>query len=237
MRNSLLCCFEVPAQWDLWGICCPPNNRFHTQKSNLWTVNCVHYKTGNCTVSHIKCVFVVGEQLLQAGEVFSLRPLQLYAVSQQLRLAKPTCCNGDARTDLGHILDFTCRLRYLKVVQLFTWLGSRSFLCSAGECSHCVCLCWQVSGTRGPLGSSNIQESGLPFDLSVFKSLLQIEVQAKVQTCRIPISCYTHEGFFYQSVAEWWRISQLSSYLFFIFSARFSRAACTRSQTKLFSSS
>lgn len=52
-----------------------------------------------------------------------------------------------------------------------------SFLCSAGECSHCTCLCWQVSGTRGPLGSSNIQESGLPFDLSVFKSLLQIEVQ------------------------------------------------------------
>lgn len=67
------------------------------------------------------CVFA-GEQLLQAGEVFSLRPLQLYAVSQQLRLAKPTCCNGDARTDLGHILDFTCRLRYLKVIQLFTCL-------------------------------------------------------------------------------------------------------------------
>lgn len=64
-------------------------------------------------------VFVVGEQLLQAGEVFSLRPLQLYGVSQQLRLAKPTCCNGDARTDLGHILDFTCRLRYLKVTHLF----------------------------------------------------------------------------------------------------------------------
>lgn len=60
-------------------------------------------------------VCVVGEQLLQAGEVFSLQPLQLYSVSQQLRLAKPTCCNGDAKTDLGHILDFTCRLRYLKV--------------------------------------------------------------------------------------------------------------------------
>lgn len=34
----------------------------------------------------------------------------------------------------------------------------------------------QMSGTRGPVGTSNIQESSLPFDLSVFKSLLQIEV-------------------------------------------------------------
>lgn len=50
-----------------------------------------------------------------AGEVFSLRPLQLYAITQQLRQGKPTCANGDAKTDLGHILDFTCRLKYLKV--------------------------------------------------------------------------------------------------------------------------
>lgn len=70
----------------------------------------------------------VGEQLLQAGEVFSLRPLQLYSVSQQLRLAKPTCCNGDAKTDLGHILDFACRLRYLKVAQLW---NSRPQLCTS----------------------------------------------------------------------------------------------------------
>lgn len=50
-----------------------------------------------------------------AGEVFTIRPLQLYAVTQQLRQGKPTCANGDAKTDLGHILDFTCRLKYLKV--------------------------------------------------------------------------------------------------------------------------
>lgn len=34
----------------------------------------------------------------------------------------------------------------------------------------------QMCGSRGPVGTSNIQESALPFDLSVFKSLLQIEV-------------------------------------------------------------
>lgn len=58
---------------------------------------------------------VTGEQLLGAGEVFAIRPLQLYAVTEQLQQGKPTCASGDAKTDLGHILDFTCRLRYLKV--------------------------------------------------------------------------------------------------------------------------
>ncbi|XP_048110185.1 nischarin isoform X3 [Alosa alosa] len=92
-------------------------------------------------------LFHKGEQLLVAGEVFLLRPLQLYAITQQLRLAKPTCANGDAKADLGHILDFTCRLKYLK-----------------------------IPGTKGVVGTSNIQEDRLPFDLSVFKSLLQIEI-------------------------------------------------------------
>ncbi|XP_053724972.1 nischarin isoform X1 [Synchiropus splendidus] len=105
------------------------------------------YEINGITAALAEELFHKGEQLLQAGEVFSLCPLQLYAVTQQLRLAKPTCCNGDAKTDLGHILDFTCRLRYLK-----------------------------IPGTRGPVGTSNIQESSLPFDLSFFKSLLQIEI-------------------------------------------------------------
>ncbi|XP_026204279.1 nischarin isoform X1 [Anabas testudineus] len=105
------------------------------------------YEINGITAALAEELFHKGEQLLQAGEVFSLSPLQLYSISQQLRLAKPTCCNGDAKTDLGHILDFTCRLRYLK-----------------------------ISGTRGSVGTSNIQESSLPFDLSVFKSLLQIEI-------------------------------------------------------------
>ncbi|XP_029007039.1 nischarin isoform X2 [Betta splendens] len=105
------------------------------------------YEINGITAALAEELFHKGEQLLQAGEVFSLSPLQLYAISQQLRLAKPTCCNGDAKTDLGHILDFTCRLRYLK-----------------------------ISGSRGSVGTSNIQECSLPFDLSVFKSLLQIEI-------------------------------------------------------------
>lgn len=66
-------------------------------------------------VFHPKLLCFSGEQLLMAGEVFTIRPLQLYAVTQQLLQGKPTCANGDAKTDLGHILDFTCRLKYLKV--------------------------------------------------------------------------------------------------------------------------
>ncbi|NIG60986.1 nischarin isoform 2 [Pontoporia blainvillei] len=92
-------------------------------------------------------LFEKGEQLLGAGEVFAIRPLQLYAVTEQLQQGKPTCASGDAKTDLGHILDFTCRLKYLK-----------------------------VSGTEGPFGTSNIQEQLLPFDLSIFKSLHQVEI-------------------------------------------------------------
>lgn len=35
----------------------------------------------------------------------------------------------------------------------------------------------QITGTGGPVGSSNIQEHLLPFDLSIFKSLHQIQVK------------------------------------------------------------
>ncbi|XP_016428446.1 nischarin-like [Sinocyclocheilus rhinocerous] len=92
-------------------------------------------------------LFHKGEQLLAAGKVFLLRPLQLYAVTQQLKLAKPTCANRDAKADLGHILDFTCCLKYLK-----------------------------IPGMKAAVGTSNIEEKSLPFDLSIFKSLLQIEI-------------------------------------------------------------
>uniref|UniRef100_G3TJI6 Nischarin n=1 Tax=Loxodonta africana TaxID=9785 RepID=G3TJI6_LOXAF len=105
------------------------------------------YEINGITAALAEELFEKGEQLLGAGEVFAIGPLQLYAVTEQLQQGKPTCTSGDAKTDLGHILDFTCRLKYLK-----------------------------VSGTEGPFGTSNIQEQFLPFDLSIFKSLHQVEI-------------------------------------------------------------
>ncbi|KAM5189984.1 nischarin isoform 4-T4 [Callospermophilus lateralis] len=105
------------------------------------------YEINGITAALAEDLFEKGEQLLGAGEVFAIRPLQLYAVTEQLQQGKPTCASGDAKTDLGHILDFTCRLKYLK-----------------------------VSGTEGPFGNSNIREQLLPFDLSIFKSLHQVEI-------------------------------------------------------------
>ncbi|XP_051873452.1 nischarin isoform X2 [Pristis pectinata] len=105
------------------------------------------YEVNGITAALAEQLFHKGEQLLLAGEAFCLRPLQLYAITQQLRLASPTCASGDAKTDLGHVLDFACRLKYLK-----------------------------ISGTRGSVGDSNIQEHLLKFDLSIFKSVHQIEI-------------------------------------------------------------
>ncbi|KAJ7994438.1 hypothetical protein DPEC_G00249270 [Dallia pectoralis] len=105
------------------------------------------YEITGITAALAEELFHKGEQLLVAGEVFTLRPLQLYAITQQLKLAKPTCSNGDAKADLGHILDFTCRLKYLK-----------------------------ITGSQGVVGTSNIQEDCLTFDLFFFKALLQIEI-------------------------------------------------------------
>ncbi|EHB12984.1 Nischarin [Heterocephalus glaber] len=105
------------------------------------------YEINGITAALAEELYEKGEQLLGAGEVFAIGPLQLYAVTEQLQQGKPTCASGDAKTDLGHILDFTCRLKYLK-----------------------------VSCTEGPFGSSNIQEQLLPFDLSIFKSLHQVEI-------------------------------------------------------------
>uniref|UniRef100_A0A8C5KJB8 Nischarin n=1 Tax=Jaculus jaculus TaxID=51337 RepID=A0A8C5KJB8_JACJA len=85
------------------------------------------YEINGITAALAEELYEKGEQLLGAGEVFAIRPLQLYAVTEQLQQGKPTCASGDAKTDLGHILDFTCRLKYLKV----------KIHCSLFQISHC----------------------------------------------------------------------------------------------------
>ncbi|KAH9507461.1 hypothetical protein Btru_058150 [Bulinus truncatus] len=88
-----------------------------------------------------------GESLLQTREQYEVTSLQLYSLTERLKLPEPTCDSGDLKKDLGHILDFITRSKHLKV----------------------------VSGKK-PVGTSNIIMNKLPFDLTLFKSLQTLEI-------------------------------------------------------------
>uniref|UniRef100_A0A8C4NBR4 PX domain-containing protein n=1 Tax=Eptatretus burgeri TaxID=7764 RepID=A0A8C4NBR4_EPTBU len=91
-------------------------------------------------------LFNKGEEMLEKDEEVSFSPLQLHAIAWHLRRG-PLPYGVTSQSDLGNILDFACRLKYLK-----------------------------VEGTLGTLGSSNIEDCRLPFDLSIFKALQQLKV-------------------------------------------------------------
>lgn len=55
---------------------------------------------------------------------------------------------------------------------------------------ECFFVHAQIPGTIGVVGSSNIKEHSLSFDLSVFKSVLQIEVRDMYYFCQVIICCY-----------------------------------------------
>ncbi|XP_061430315.1 nischarin [Lethenteron reissneri] len=119
------------------------------------------YEVNGITASLAEELFATGEEVLAGGEAFSLTPLQLHAITCRLRLSEPhLAATGppepaggppslplDARRDLAHVLDFACRLKYLKI-------------------------CGRPDG----VGSSNIEECRLPFDLSLFRSLHHVEI-------------------------------------------------------------
>ncbi|KAK6177119.1 hypothetical protein SNE40_015286 [Patella caerulea] len=88
-----------------------------------------------------------GESILHLRDTYTISALQLYALTERLKLPEPTCDSGDVKKDLGHILDFITRLKYLKVY------GSDEYV-----------------------GSSNINMNKLTFDLTLFKSLQYIEI-------------------------------------------------------------
>ncbi|XP_060080587.1 nischarin-like [Ylistrum balloti] len=92
-----------------------------------------------------------GDVLLQSREMYEVTPLQLFSLTERLKLPEPTCDSGDVKKDIGHILDFITRVKYLKVV-----------------------------GNTDPVGSSNIDMSQLKFDLSLFKSLQCLEVSFSI---------------------------------------------------------
>ncbi|KAK3601596.1 hypothetical protein CHS0354_027843 [Potamilus streckersoni] len=99
------------------------------------------YEIHGITQSMAEELYHRGDILLQNREVYTVTPLQLYSLTERLKLPEPTCESGDVKKDIGHILDFITRLKNLKV-------------CS-GE----------------PVGTSDIDMNKLKFDLTLFKSL------------------------------------------------------------------
>ncbi|XP_078339844.1 nischarin-like [Crassostrea virginica] len=87
-----------------------------------------------------------GDILLQSRDPYLVTPLQLYSLTERLKLPEPTCESGDVKKDIGHILDFITRVKCLK-----------------------------VAGSRERVGTSNIDMTQLKFDLSLFKSLQCLE--------------------------------------------------------------
>ncbi|KAK3103398.1 hypothetical protein FSP39_018938 [Pinctada imbricata] len=89
-----------------------------------------------------------GDQWLQTRDKYIVTPLQLYSLTERLKLPEPTCDSGDVKKDLGHILDFITRVKGLK-----------------------------VKGSKTPVGTSNIDLTQLKFDISLFKSLNCLELE------------------------------------------------------------
>ncbi|XP_059153644.1 uncharacterized protein LOC131939378 [Physella acuta] len=105
------------------------------------------YEIHGITQSMAEDLYNRGESLLQTKEQYEVSTLQLYSLTERLKLPEPTCDSGDVKKDLGHILDFITRAKHLKVVS-----------------------------SKKPVGSSNILMNKLPFDLTLFKSLQTLEI-------------------------------------------------------------
>ncbi|XP_071481502.1 nischarin-like [Diadema antillarum] len=94
-------------------------------------------------------LFAKGDLILASQDVCEMTPMQLFAITERLKMPLPTCDSDDAHSDIGHIMDFMSRLKYLRIV-----------------------------GSTARLGSSSRKVDELPYDLSYFKAIkhLQIDV-------------------------------------------------------------
>ncbi|GFN84539.1 hypothetical protein PoB_001104500 [Plakobranchus ocellatus] len=106
------------------------------------------YEIHGITQAMAEDLYNRGEALLFSKEPFEVTSLQLFSLTERLKLPEPTCESGDVKKDLGHILDFITRCKQLKV----------------------ICQ-------REPVGTSNILMNKVPFDLTLFKSLQTLSIQ------------------------------------------------------------
>ncbi|XP_030827981.1 nischarin [Strongylocentrotus purpuratus] len=99
-------------------------------------------------------LFEKGDLILASQDVCEMTPMQLFAITERLKLPLPTCDSDDAHSDIGHIMDFMSRLRYLRIV-----------------------------GSTTRLGSSTRKVDELPFDLSYFKSIKHLKIEVCNARC------------------------------------------------------
>lgn len=88
-----------------------------------------------------------GDIILSGNDMCEMTPMQLYAITERLKLPLPTCGSQDARNDIGHIMDFLATLKYLR-----------------------------VAGSPHNLGTSNRKVIQLPFDLSHFRVMEKLQI-------------------------------------------------------------
>ncbi|XP_071816316.1 uncharacterized protein [Apostichopus japonicus] len=88
-----------------------------------------------------------GDVILSGSDMCEMTPMQLYAITERLKLPLPTCGSNDARNDIGHIMDFLATLKYLR-----------------------------IAGSTHNLGTSNRKVVQLPFDLSSFKAIEKLQI-------------------------------------------------------------
>ncbi|ESO06089.1 hypothetical protein HELRODRAFT_63958 [Helobdella robusta] len=84
-----------------------------------------------------------GDQMLSSNNFSTLTTLQLNALCTRLQLPEPTCGSYNMKRDLGHLLDFVTRVKFLQV----------------------------VLGHSLPFGTSNIIPNELSYHFQHFKSL------------------------------------------------------------------
>ncbi|XP_011299723.1 nischarin [Fopius arisanus] len=91
--------------------------------------------------------FSEGETLLQGNKSYTFTPVQLYAISERLKQPCPSLEVVDRKFDFSHVLDLNSHLKILT-----------------------------IEGTTEPYGTSNINPSLLPIELSTFKNIQHLTI-------------------------------------------------------------
>ncbi|XP_013186330.2 nischarin [Amyelois transitella] len=106
-----------------------------------------------------KTLYLEGDSLLESANAHVFYPMELHAISERLKMACPPTEKVDQMYDFSHILDFCSQLRSLS-----------------------------IEGSYEKLGTSNIIPNNLQFDMTPFKSLMELKILG------VPMACIQSVG-------------------------------------------